>query len=120
MTKLASLIVVAAAVQPGSFAIARTPQRRSVAGLAAGEAGALDREGGWVAGTSVTAGNSRTRQGSPLQGRVATCPAAPAGYILHRNSCVGGPAPSCSGELATGGGCATTASCVVAVMAISH
>lgn len=44
------------------------------------------------------------------------CPAAPAGYTLFPNHCVGGPGKTCSGELKTGH-CRTTATCVTAALA---
>lgn len=40
------------------------------------------------------------------------CPAAPAGFTIYPNHCVGGPGKSCSGELRTGTHCESIAECV--------
>ena len=44
----------------------------------------------------------------------AACPAAPPGYTLHPQHCVGGPGHSCSGELKTSSGCSSLEDCVAA------
>jgi lysophospholipase L1-like esterase len=49
--------------------------------------------------------------------RAARCPAAPAGFTLFTNHCVGGPGKTCSGELKTGSHCHTVATCVTAARA---